>query len=220
MFTKAIDWGMVKENPAKRVRLAKEISRIRFLDTEEIRRLVEAAESKCAPYLKPIIIMAVNTGMRKGEILNLRWEDVDFIRRVIKVKKTKNDQPREIPMTDWLFETSWTWRKERKGTGYVFTRNDGQPLKRIDRAFIAALKKAGIKDFHFHDLRHTAASQMYMAELDIKFIKEIGGWKTLQMVDRYSHISTDHKRAAMLIFESHIRPAIKTNQKQIETAPL
>ncbi len=180
--------------------------------------MLKAAESDRVPYLKPIIVLALNTAMRKGEILNLRWDDVDFARRAVQVKKTKNDQPREVPMTDWLYETLWNWRKKRLDTEFVFTHNNGQPIRSIRTAFEKALQRAGIEDLRFHDLRHTAASQMYMSGLDIKFIKEIGGWKTLQMVDRYSHISTEHKRVSMLIFESHLHPAIETNTKHSHRA--
>ena len=196
--------------------MGKEEPRIRFLSTEEISRFLDAAESDRAPYLMPILVLALNTGMRKGEILNLRWEDADFQRRVIQVKKTKNDQPREVPMTDWLFDALCDWRKKsqkRLDNGFVFANNNGQQLTKFYKAFHVALKKAGIKDFRFHDLRHTAASQMYMAGLDIKFIKEIGGWKTLQMVDRYSHLSTEHKRAHMLIFENHLHSPPETKRK-------
>ena len=218
MFTKAINLGLMKENPAKRVRLEKEIPRMRFLTREEVHRLVEASENKWAPYLRPIIIMAVNTGMRRGEILSLRWEDVDFDRRVISIKRTKNDQPREIPMTDWLFEALCDWRKKsqkRLDNGFVFSNNNGHPLTKFYKAFHVALKKANIRDFRFHDLRHTFASHMRMAGLDILEIKELGGWKTLQMVDRYSHITTEHKRTSMMVFESHLHPHIEANSKQI-----
>jgi integrase len=218
MFTKAINWEIVRDNPAKKVPMGKEEPRIRFLSKEEISHLLDAAESDRAPYLMPILVLALNTGMRKGEILNLRWVDVDFERRAIQVKKTKNDQPREVPMTDWLFDTLWDWKQKRLDTEFVFTHNNRQPIRSLRTAFERALKRAGIEDFRFHDLRHTAASQMYMSGLDIKFIKEIGGWKTLQMVDRYSHISTEHKRASMLIFESHLHPAIDTKPQQIKRA--
>jgi integrase len=219
MFTKAIDWGMARENPAKKVKLAKEKPRSRFLTKEEIHRLLEAAESSMTTYLKPMLVLAFNTAMRKGEIFNLKWEDVDFERRAIQVKKTKNDQPREIPMTDWLFETLWDLRQQGVNNSHVFVSRENKPLVNIWKVFRLALKKAGIKDFRFHDLRHTAASQMYMSGLDIKFIKEIGGWKTLQMVDRYSHIATEHKRRSMLMFETHICPPIETNLKQKELGP-
>ena len=181
MFTKAIDWGIMKGNPAKRVKLVKEIPRVRFLTREEVHRLVEVSENKWAPYLKTII-MAVNTGMWRGEILNLRWEDVDFTRRVIRVRRTKNDQPREVPMTDWLFEALCDWRKKsqkRLDNGFVFVNNNGHPLTKFYKAFHVALNKANIRDFRFHDLRHTFASHMRMAGLDILEIKELGGWKTL-----------------------------------------
>ncbi|MFC1683091.1 tyrosine-type recombinase/integrase [Candidatus Zixiibacteriota bacterium] len=218
MFTKAMDWGYVKENPAKRVRLAKEHPRIRFLTKDEIRSLLAAAGESKASHLKPILIMALDTAMRRGEIFNLRWEDVDFGRRAIQVKKTKNDQPREVPMTDRLYETLWDWKKKSLDKEYVFANTNGKSITTVRTAFTVALRKAGIKDFRFHDLRHTAASQMYMAGLDIKLIKEIGGWKTLAMVDRYSHLTTDHKRAAMLIYESHILSGHDTNLEQAHTA--
>ena len=218
MFTKAMDWGYVKENPAKRVRLAKEHPRIRFLTKEEIRRLLLAAEESKARHLSPILVMALDTAMRRGEIFNLRWEDLDFERRAIQVKKTKNDQPREVPMTDRLYETLWDWKKKSLDTEYVFANTNGKSISTVRTAFTVALRKAGIKDFRFHDLRHTAASQMYMAGLDIKLIKEIGGWKTLAMVDRYSHLTTDHKRAAMLIYESHILSGHDANLEQAHTA--
>lgn len=218
MFTKAVHWDYARENPAKKVPLAKESKRIRFLSKDEIKRLLEAADTEWAPYLKPIIILALNTAMRRGEILNLKWEDVDLTRRVIQVKQAKNDQPREVPMTDWLFETIRAWRKKRLDNDYVFSNNNMQPLISFRNAFEKALKRAGIEDFRFHDLRHTAASYLHMAGVDIKDIKEIGGWKTLRMVDRYTHISTEHKRATMLLLESEIRPLIETNSKQMNSA--
>ena len=216
MFTKAMDWEYIQENPAKRIRLAKEKGRTRFLTKEEIHRLLEAAEESKAPHLKPILVMALSTGMRRGEMLNLRWEDVDFNRRAIQVKRTKNDQPREVPMTDWLFQTLWSWRKKSLDKSYVFANTKGQPLRDVRTAFKVALRKAEIEDFRFHDLRHTAASQMYMSGLDIKLIKEIGGWKTLAMVDRYSHLTTEHKRVAMLTYESFLQPDYVANLKQID----
>ena len=220
MFTKAMNWGLVRENPAKRVKMAREKPRSRFLTVKEMNRLLEAADRSKALYLKPMLVLALNTAMRKGEILNLRWEDVDFERGVIKVKKTKNDQPREVPMHDMLFNTLLDWRQSNPSSDYVFVKRNGQPLKFIEGSFVAALKRAGIRDFRFHDLRHTAASYMHMAGLDILDIKEIGGWKTLKMVARYSHISDEHKRARMVIFESYIQPLIDTKLQQMDSSPL
>ncbi|MFC1683157.1 tyrosine-type recombinase/integrase [Candidatus Zixiibacteriota bacterium] len=218
MFTKAIHWGYVNDNPAKKVPMAKEKARARFLSKEEIKSLLEAAESDKAPYLRPIIILAITTAMRKGEILSLKWEDVDLDRRVIHIKHTKNDQPREVPIMDCLFETLSAWRKKRLDNCYVFGNTIRQPIISFRTAFEKALKRAGIENFRFHDLRHTAASYMYMSGMDIKAIKEIGGWKTLKMLDRYTHIATAHKRASMLVFESEIYPLVGTNLEQKKAA--
>lgn len=217
MFNRAIAWEMTGENPAKKVRMAKEKARNRFLTREEIQCLLRASETDWAPYLKPILVMALSTGMRKGEILKLTWDDVDFNRRAIQVKQTKIDEPREVPMTDWLFDTLQDWRNKNldRTSEYVFINKVGQPLGNVRKAFATALKKAGIADFRFHDLRHTAASQMYMSGLDIKLIKEICGWKTLAILDRYAHLTTEHKRSAMMIYESFLLPDIETNSKQI-----
>lgn len=156
--------------------------------------------------------------MRKSEILKLKGKDVDLKRRVIQVKKTKNDQSREVPMTDWLFETLWAWRKKRLDNCYVFGNNSMHPLISLKTAFEKPLERAGIENFRFHDLRHTAASYLHMAGVDTKDIKEIGGWKTLRMVDRCTHRSDEHKRATMLLLESEIRPLIETNSKQMNSA--
>jgi integrase len=218
MFTKAIKWGLVRENPAKLVALAKETPRVRYLDEDEKKCLLEAVRESQAEYLEPIVITALNTGMRKGEILNLIWDDVDFCRRVVRVRQSKTDQLREVPMTDWLYETLQHWRQKRLASKYVFSDINDNPIKSFRTAWDVAIKKAGIKDFRFHDLRHTFASYMRMAGMDIMSIKEIGGWKTLQMVARYSHISTERKRAEMLLFESVLHPKMDAKRMQIKTA--
>ena len=99
-------------------------------------------------------------------------------------------------------------------TSFLFgTRMRHRDIDRILK-YIRISKESGIKDFRFHDLRHTAASHLHMAGVDIKDIKEIGGWKTLHMVDRYTHISTKHKRTSMLLLESEIRPQIETSSEK------
>jgi integrase len=215
MFTKAIEWELVKDNPAKRVKMAKETPRVRFLTEIEKDNLLQAVKCSHADYLEPIVITALNTGMRKGEILGLKWEDVDFNRRVVRVRQTKTDQLREVPMTDWLYEILWEWRQKRLAFRYVFNDINDKPIKSFRTAWEVALEKAGIKDFRFHDLRHTFASYMRMAGMDIMSIKEMGGWKTLDMVDRYSHISTERKRAEILIFESVLHPKVDEKRMQM-----
>ena len=101
MFTKAIEWGKAKENPVTKVKFDKETPRLRFLTTEEAEELVKASAS----HLKPILIVALNTGMRKGEILSLKWENVNFQRGIIFIPDTKNKEWREVPMNSLVIET-------------------------------------------------------------------------------------------------------------------
>ena len=193
MFNRAISWGKAIENPVTEVKLLKENDRrLRYLDTEEMERLIE----NCPAHLKPIVIMAVHTGMRKGEILKLGWEDVDLKRRIIYVVNTKTDEKREIPINSTLYRTLDELRKGRRGT-YVFAGHGGKPYTDIRRSFTAALKKCAIKNFRFHDLRHTFASQLVMRGVDLKTVQELLGHRSIEMTMRYSHLSPGHKQAAV-----------------------
>jgi integrase len=198
MFTKAYDWEMIPEDVLKRLRKAKplkgENKRLRFLSKEEIHQLVSA----CEPYLKSIVITALNTGMRKSEILNLRWDQVDFRHGFILLDKTKNGERREIPINQTLRETLQALPR-RLDIPYVFYNpKTGKPYtKDLKRSFQTALRKAGIKDFHFHDLRHTFASQLVMAGVDITTVKDLLGHKTLTMTLRYAHLAPSHKVEAV-----------------------
>jgi len=193
IFSKAKEWGKIKENPISSVKLFRvDDRRVRYLKKEEIAKLAES----CSDYLRPIVIFALNTGMRKGEILNLKWTDIDLSNRVISLVQTKNREIREIPINDTVLEILIRLRKNSK-VSYVFCKKDGNPYKDIRGGFQSALRKAGIKDFRFHDLRHTFASHLVMASVDLKTVQELLGHKTFQMTLRYSHLSRDHKRRAI-----------------------
>jgi len=194
MFNKAISWGKALENPVTQVKLLKEDDRrLRYLETEEMKTLIE----NCPAYLRPIVIMALHTGMRKREILDLRWENVDLKRRLIYVANTKTDEKREIATNSILHRTLAELRKERKGP-YVFPgKEDGKPYIDIRKGFRAALKKSDIKNFRFHDLRHTFASHLVMRGVDLKTVQELLGHKSIEMTMRYSHLSASHKQIAV-----------------------
>jgi integrase len=154
MFTKAIEWGYVKQNPAKPIKLLKEPpGRLRYLTPEELTRLLDA----CAPHLKPIVLMAVHTGMRRREILSLRWADIDLRKRTITLTKTKNNERRTIPINTLLADILRTLPRLVESS-FLFCDRDGHPYDRIDNGFRRACKRMGIVDFRFHDLRHTFAS--------------------------------------------------------------
>jgi len=193
IFTKAIEWGIVQKNPGRKVKLLRERNtRLRYLDEKEIRRLYDA----CAEHLKPIVIMALNTGMRKEEILSLKWKDLNFPSRIIHILDTKNGESREIPMNDIVYRALLAAREEADSP-WVFCKKNGERYGNVRKSFEGARKRAGIADFRFHDLRHTFASHLVMAGVDLKTVQELLGHKSFEMTLRYAHLSPEHKKAAL-----------------------
>lgn len=195
VYTKAIEWGKCKENPAKKVKKLKgEVKRVRFLMPDEVQKLL----SNCVDHLKLIVTVAVHTGMRKGELFGLKWEQVNFEQGIITLCDTKNGERRDIPMD----ETVRTTLKgiERKSE-HVFCHEEGGAFVRMQRSFEAAVKKSGIEDFRFHDLRHTFASNMVMAGEDLNTVRELLGHKDLTMTLRYAHLSPNHKTRAIKVLD-------------------
>ena len=200
MFNRAIEWGRAKENPVKKVKLFRENNkRLRYLEREEILKLL----ANCNKHIRPIVVVALNTGMRKGEILGLKWHDIDFKRGIIYLLDTKNGEKREIPINEQV-KTALIRVRKHPESPYVFTNKDGQTIKDIRKSFFTTLKKSGILSFRFHDLRHTFASQLVMSGVDLNTVRELMGHKSLQMTLRYSHLSPDHKKRAVDILSKRM----------------
>lgn len=201
IFTKAIEWGIVKKNPGKKVKLLRERNtRLRYLDEKEIRRLYDA----CAEHLKPIVIVALNTGMRKEEILSLKWKDLDYRIRTISILDTKNGESRKIPMNDSVYRTLLDIGK-KADSPWVFCKKNGERYGNVRKAFEGARKRAGIVDFRFHDLRHTFASHLVMAGVDLRTVQELLGHKSFEMTLRYAHLSPEHKKRALDILGKRLK---------------
>ncbi len=196
MINKGTDWGMASEDTLKRVykvkQLKEENTRLRFLNIEECQTLIDC----CAEHLKPIVTVALHTGMRLSAILNLKWSQVDLNQGFILLDITKNGERREIPI-DKTLEEMFNRMPRGFESKYVFTGKDGDPYKSVKRSFSTALQKAGIIDFRFHDLRHTFSSHLVMAGVDLTSVKELLGHKSLAMTTRYAHLSPSHKRKAV-----------------------
>lgn len=193
MFNKAIEWGMATENPAKKVKLLKENNkRFRYLEKEEITKLLDNSEG----YVKNVILVAINTGMRRGEILKLKWHDVDFNRGTIHIHDTKSKESRAIPMNETVKRTLMRIEKTPESP-YIFNKPGGKARCDIRKSFLQAQRKSGILNFRLHDLRHTFASQLVMAGVDLNTVRELLGHKNIQMTLRYSHLSSDHKKRAV-----------------------
>lgn len=193
MYTKAFEWGYVKTNPAKVVKLLKEPpGRLRYLKPDEVETLLKT----CAGHIRPIVVTALNTGMRKSEILRLRWPEVDLKNRKIMVVNAKNNEVRVIPINQTLYQELSVLPRKPEGE-YVFSNQQGRPIGDIKKGFSSALKRAGIADFHFHDLRHTFGSQMVMQGVDIRTVQQLMGHKEIKMTMRYSHLSPEHVQEAI-----------------------
>jgi integrase len=191
MFNKAVSWDKLRINPIKAVRQLKVNNVIvRFLSLAEMNKLIECS----APYMRDIIIFALNTGMRRGEILGLDWKDVDFENRFIAVRDTKSSEDRKIPMNSTLADLLTPLKKTE---GKVFLGRGGVGMKDVKKGFHRTMKDAGIKNFRFHDLRHTFASHLVMNGIDIVTVKELLGHKSLEMTLRYAHLSAQHKSLAV-----------------------
>jgi integrase len=196
MLSKAVEWGKLKESPGRKVKALKgEVKRLRFLYPDEIQRLL----SNCQDELRPIVEMAVNTGLRKGELLNLEWEQIDFNTNTVSIVDTKNHEDRQIPLNE-------TARKilegmERKSP-YVFRDKEGSTFIDVRYSFDNAVKKTGLQDFRFHDLRHTFASNLIMQEgVELNDVRELLGHKRIDMTLRYAHLSPKHKTRVVNVLD-------------------
>lgn len=192
MLNYAVGEGWLSSNPLTGYKLYKESpSKVRVVTKEEFQRVYEAASG----FLKPILVMAYNTGMRRSEILKLRWENVDMSQGYLRVEETKNGESRYIPINKQLNEALKTVKYNASGD-YVFT-HDNEPAKTFKTAFNAAVRRAGVDRFTFHDLRHTFASVLVMKGVDLATVQELLGHKSITMTKRYSHPTPEHKKQAI-----------------------
>ena len=210
------EWEWINENPVSRIKKYKEgRGRVRFLSDEERQSLLVACQKSDNPYLYIIVVLALSTGARKMEIVGLEWSEVDFKRGAIVLEETKNGDRRVLPLQGLALQLMKEHFKSRiVGCPYVFPShkiiNENrtsipvfQPID-IRTAWENALTNAKIKDFRFHDLRHSAASYLAMNGASLTEIAEILGHKTLQMVKRYAHLSEAHTSAVVASMNERI----------------
>ena len=192
MFSLAGKWKYTNANPVKEVNFLQERQYLmKVLDKEEIKCLINSSTSR----LRPIIIMALSTGMRKGEILNLRWSDIDFADCYIYIKESKSNVMRKIPMNSVIVVALKNIKREND---FVFPGpRKSKQYSDIFYPFKQACKKAGIKDLRFHDLRHTAATLMVTGGVDLVTVKEILGHSSIEQTMRYAHPTPENKRKAV-----------------------
>jgi integrase len=217
----AVDEGLIAANPLNRLHLIKERRKKRpVMSLEEEQKLLISA----APHLKAIMIAALDTGMRRGEILKQRWEDVDFSRRLLFVtqSKTAEGESREIPLTGRLFALL---SAERQETGIVFTfSKKKRPVLAIKTAWKAAIRRAGIPYYRFHDLRHTFNTRLMEAGVMQEIRKALMGHSSGEDVNSiYTHVELPAKRQAIARMEEWVKQRteqqIKGGEPQNGTEP-
>jgi len=147
-------------------------------------------------HLRPLVLLALNTGMRRGELFNLRWADVDLDRKVLTVTGAgaKSGQTRHIPLNDEAVSVLTGWKSDGP---LVFPGKNGKRLDNINSAWARLLDEAKITGFRFHDLRHTFASKLVMAGVDLNTVRELLGHGDLKMTLRYAHLAPEHKAQAV-----------------------
>lgn len=213
LFRKASDWGWVDEGTlrtVRKVRMLKEpAGRLRYLTPEEVKRLLQECKN---PSLRAVVTIAVNTGMRRGEILGLTWDNVDLRNGYILVHQSKNGERREVPINGAVRE-ALSGIVRRVGSAHVFCDQHGKVFKGGRNGFERACKRAGIYNFRFHDLRHSAASFMAMAGVDLMAIKQILGHKTIQMTLRYSHLSPGHLQSAVAAIDRAMSASVESTSQ-------
>ena len=198
IFNKAQEWGKIPVNPiaGKRVRKFTENNKKqRVLTQEETAGLMANAGG----YLKPFLIIALNTGMRRNEILTLKGNDVDFLHAelTIRAEVSKSKKPRTIPMNRLVADAIREMPRGNRSGLVFFNPETGTNVKDIKTSFKTACRNAKIAGVRIHDLRHTAATRMIEAGVDIMTVKEILGHSSVEITMRYCHPSRETKARAM-----------------------
>jgi integrase len=207
------EWQWVDDNPVKKVekeRVNNAVERWLTLDEEE--RLLKASPM----WLQDIIVFAIHTGLRLSELLDLKWFQIDMNRGTLTIYEQKNKGIDTLPLSETvrmlLKDKSKLYRKSED---YVFPGkvNQRRDARSLQRSFCGALKRAGIKNFRFHDLRHTFATRLVQRGVGIYEVQKLGRWKNTSMIIRYAHHYTESLRSAIEVMDSIKKPII-TNLAQ------
>ncbi len=194
-----MEWEWLDYNTVSKVRMEKASKgRVRYLSDDEFQLILDS----CEEWLKPMVFVARNTGMRQGNLLALKWKDINLSQKVIVLEDTKNGDSIGIPINCLLVKVlEQVSRVRHIKSQYVFHDTEGKQVNKMNlhRAFKRACKKAGIEDFRWHDLRHDFASQLVQSGVDLYKVQKLLGHKDSRMTARYAHLAPENLRDAVAV---------------------
>ncbi|MEW8438738.1 MAG: site-specific integrase [Candidatus Thiodiazotropha taylori] len=235
-MAKAVDWEIISQHPLKTVKMLEEDnhSNVRYLTPSEEKRLREALTERDlklakeresanhwrkargrellpsieTDHLTPMVILSINTGLRRGELFQLRWEDIDLKKSTITVlgKQAKSKQTRHVPLNTEAFAVLKKWKKQLgKRQGLVFPGRGGRPFDNCNKSWKSLLERAEISNFRWHDMRHHFASRLVMTDVSLNTVRDLLGHADLKMTLRYAHLAPEHKAAAVAKLEEQYK---------------
>jgi integrase len=189
--------GLLLTNPAASVEFARENNaRNRCLSADEEARLMKALPA----WMRPLVVVAIHTGMRRGELLGLRWEDIDLDSRQLRIRRDKAGDGRWVVLNSEAVEALKTAKRRSVAGPLVFCTPEGHSLAtNFKRYWQPAVRTAGLTAFRFHDLRHTFASRLVARGVSSYIVQHAGGWRTASMMQRYAHLDPATIRAAVAL---------------------
>jgi len=197
VYRVAVDNEKLTANPAARIkRKAEHNGRVRFLSTEEETRLKAVLTERWPNYL-PAFLVSIHTGMRAGEQFGLQWDQVSLERKTISLYRTKGGKARHIPLNAVVLGTLKSLARGSRNGGPVFLNTGGEPLRGARVWFEPALRQATVEDYTWHCNRHTFASRLVMAGVDIRTVAQLMGHATIQMTMRYAHLAPEREQLAV-----------------------
>lgn len=233
-LSRAVEWGVLKQHPLRAVKAARldVIGKLRYLSAEEEQRLRAALQARdderrdarrrfsawrvergrpalsdhpvYPDHLHPLILLALQTGLRRGELLALRWADIDFVhaRLTVRGATAKSGRTRYVPLNVDAVQALRDWRTglttdQRAPTAVVFAGPDGEPMFSLKTSWTKVARAAKLKDVRFHDLRHTFASKLVQAGVDLNTVRALLGHADLKMTLRYAHLAPNNLAAAV-----------------------
>jgi site-specific recombinase XerD len=204
MLKKAVEWDYLKTIPIIK-KLKEEKRPPRFLSLDEMERLIDSASS----WLRPMIIVLRNTGLRSKEFFSLKWEDIDLYENLVLVRNSKGNSYHSISMNEelraallflrdnYITHDGQIVQREEHQRVYVFCNLDGTQLTKIRTSFDKAVRKAGLKNVSPHVLRHSFASHLIMNGVDLPTVQDFLGHKSISTTMIYAHLSSEHKAKAV-----------------------